>query len=512
MTSFFELRRNTSLSIEQIAGLLNLSVETIAAYEGSSRVPKPREIQVLKGLGLAHRADPIIRVRESAFATVCSEQGVESEAALLYTRGITAVSRYLLRRPTKATGRRRFKAVDLFSGAGGITLGIANAGFETLLCADQNAACEMTHRRNFPAIPFARTKIEDLSGKDILRATGLARGELDLLIGGPPCQGFSIIGQRDIWDVRNGLFRDFLRIAGELRPKCVVIENVTGLATLRKGAVLAEIGKAFAIAGYHVDCAELLAAQYGVPQMRWRMFFIGWRFDQNKRGGFPLPTHGRRGVGDLVPNRTIHSGDQEGFVTIFEAIGDLPKIDAGHLCDLYTSKPISEFQRAMRAGAPESLANHYAPRLSKQNLLRIKRLKPGQDWRSLPREMLPEGMKRALLKDHTRRYRRMKWDGIARSIITRFRDPKSGEYTHPEQHRTISIREAARIQSFPDWFVFEGSYSDQYDQVGNAVPPLLARAVADEVVKLLHRPKNTQQAPVKTRYQIPTELFFEAAE
>jgi DNA (cytosine-5)-methyltransferase 1 len=293
----------------------------------------------------------------------------------------------------------------------------------------------------------------------------------------------------------------------------VVIENVTGLATLRKGVVMREIGKAFANAGYSVECAELLAAQYGVPQMRWRMFFIGWRLDQNKSGGFPLPTHGRAGIGDLVPNRTIHPKDSNEFVTIFDAIGDLPTIEAGQLGTAYTRKQKSEYQWAMRLGAPSELSNHYAAKLSKQNMARIRYLKPGQDWRSLPRELLPGGMRRALRKDHTRRYRRMKWDGVARSIITRFRDPKSGEYTHPEQHRTISIREAARIQSFPDWFVFEGSYSEQYDQVGNAVPPLLARAVALELAKLLRQPKNTRRQPVKTRYRIPDQLhFLEAAE
>jgi len=291
-----------------------------------------------------------------------------------------------------------------------------------------------------------------------------------------------------------------------------VIENVSGLATLNKGAVLREIGEACAEAGYAVDCAELLAAQYGVPQMRWRMFFIGWRIDLGKRGGFPMPTHGRRGIGDLVPNRTLRAEDVDGFVTIKEAIGDLTPIEAGESTTRYTRHPRSAFQIAMREGAPESLANHYAPRLSQQNMERLRVLKPGEDWRSLPCELLPAGMQRALRKDHTRRYRRMKWDGIARSIITRFRDPKSGEYIHPEQHRTISIREAARIQSFPDWFVFEGTISQQYDQVGNAVPPLLARAVGIEIRKMLGAVGTAKRQAVKSRYRIPDSLAIAAAE
>lgn len=419
---------------------------------------------------------------------------------------------YTLERPKKTRAKLRPKAIDLFSGAGGITLGLANAGFDVVFCSDHNAACALTHSRNFPHIPFRCTDIESLSGRDILRYAGIARGELDLLIGGPPCQGFSIIGQREVWDPRNGLFKQFLRIAEELQPRVVVIENVSGLATLNQGAVLNEIGQAFDEAGYDVDCAELLAAQYGVPQMRWRMFFIGWRRDQKKRGGFPQPTHGRRGIGDLVPNRTIAAADTKGFVTIAEAIKDLPAIEAGEQGKRYTHKARTAYQQAMREGAPDQLENHYAARLSRQNMERLRVLKPGQDWRSLPHELLPAGMQRALRKDHTRRYRRMQWDGIARSIITRFRDPKSGEYIHPDQDRTISIREAARLQSFPDWFVFEGTTSDQYDQVGNAVPPLLARAVAAELRAMLATDKETHRAPVKSRYRLSASLQLAAAE
>lgn len=408
----------------------------------------------------------------------------------------------------KAEARRRPSsptAVDLFSGAGGITLGLVNAGFNVVYCADLDEACEATHKRNFPSVPFERAAVEHIKGADILRATGLRPGDLDLLIGGPPCQGFSIIGQREIWDSRNGLFREFIRIAEELKPKCIVIENVTGLATLGAGRVLADIRDAFRKAGYNIDCAELLAAQYGVPQMRWRMFFIGWRLDQDKRGGFPQPTHGRLGIGDLVPNRTITPAECTGFVTIREAIGDLPMIEAGEVGTKYRRCARGSYQEAMREGAPSEVMNHYAPRLSPQNIARLRTLKPGQDWRDLPRRLLPPGMQRALRKDHTRRYSRMQWSGVARTIITRFRDPKSGEYTHPEQHRTISIREAARIQSFPDWFIFEGSYSQQYDQVGNAVPPLLAKAVGKELREMLRGRKTTAAERVKSRYVIPED-------
>lgn len=393
-------------------------------------------------------------------------------------------------------------AIDLFSGAGGITLGLQMAGFEMLACADLSNSCAQTHARNFPEVRFFHTDIAGVQGSALLRALGLRRGELDLLIGGPPCQGFSILGRREADDPRNGLFGDFIRVAASLQPKVVVIENVPGLATLGGGFLLRQIGRAFESAGYWIDCAELLAAQYGVPQMRWRMFFIAWRKDLGPMGGgFPRPTHGHHGIGDLVPNRTISPEDCAGFLTVADAISDLPPIESGAVCDRYDGVPDTVYQRAMRRGLRKELYNHYAPHLSERNLERIRYLKPGDDWRALPRHLLPLGMQRALRKDHTRRYRRMCWDGVARAIITRFRDPKSGEYIHPEQTRTISIREAARIQSFPDHFEFSGGYSDQYEQVGNAVPPLLAKAVVAEIRDVLSGAR-TEFLPVKSRYKI----------
>jgi DNA (cytosine-5)-methyltransferase 1 len=457
------------------------------------------------------------RVQPAPLEAYCAARGLDRDAfvehlvAEYLARDFDPeIEPYRLRRPLGALAP--LTAVDLFSGAGGITLGLANASFNVIFCADFDKACAATHQRNFPDIPFKAMDIGKLDGADIRKATGLRKGQLDLLIGGPPCQGYSIIGPRDDDDPRNFLFKQFLCIAKDLQPKCVVIENVSGLATLGKGAMLGQIGEAFTEIGYDVDCAELVAAQYGVPQLRWRMFFIGWRRDLNRRGGFPTPSHGRTSIGDLVPNRTLKPHETAGFLTVFDAIGDLPPIGSGERGHAYMTAPTTPFQRAMRAETDTTLHNHYAPKLSKKNLDRIEHLKPGDDWRSLPHHLLPAGMQRALRKDHTRRFRRMQWDGVARSIITRFRDPKSGEYIHPDQTRTISIREAARIQSFPDWFVFEGSNTEQYDQVGNAVPPLLAKSLGRELARMLTSKTAEKRPPVKSRYQIPAPSFLVAAE
>lgn len=416
---------------------------------------------------------------------------------------------YRILRPTElagaADGMRRHgrpTAIDLFSGAGGLTLGLLNAGWDVRACADASPACAATHYENMPFIPMHVGDIGSLTGTELLRMADLKPGTLDLLAGGPPCQGFSIMGQRERDDPRNGLFLDFMRLAAELRPKAVLIENVPGLATLASGAVLHAIARAFDEAGYDAECAELVAAQYGVPQMRWRMVFVGWRRGLKRHGGFPLPTHGTAGIGDLVPNRPLAAIHAEGFLSTREAIADLPVVDTGSMARAYRSAPACAYQEAMRDGCGFEVENHYAPRLAAVNLARITALEPGQDWRDLPHHLLPPGMQRALRKDHTRRYRRMTWEGVPRSVITRFRDPKSGEYTHPEQHRTITIREAARIQSFPDWFVFRGSRSDQYDQVGNAVPPLMARAVGAELLAVLRGAGDAAVMPTKSRYRL----------
>ncbi len=376
--------------------------------------------------------------------------------------------------------------IDLFCGAGGASLGLVEAGWDLRLAVDADPSCARTHAANLPG----RFMLGDLRGMDdraLMDAAGVVPGELDLLFAGPPCQGFSIIGSRVVWDERNNLYQEVLRLASQIRPRCVVIENVPGLATLARGAYLHAILEGLTARGYKAACAELLAAQYGAPQMRWRLIIIAWREDLGIPAGygFPRPTAGAAEIGELLPNCTIPAWQMKGFVTTAEAISDLPPVEAGEETSHYAGPPVGPFQEAMRAGLNGQLTNHYAARLSSANLARLRLIEPGQDWRDLPREMLPGSMQRALRKDHTRRYRRMTWEGVPRAVITRFRDPKSGEYTHPEQDRTITIREAARLQGFPDRFVFHGDRSSQYDQVGNAVPVPLAGAIACEVRRCL---------------------------
>src|SRR6266545_733591 len=422
------------------------------------------------------------------------------------------------RRATHATGRHpqregsdaarasrsRLSAIDLFSGAGGASLGLTGSGYDLRLAVEIHPEYGMTHAANLPG-QFLAADLRAVDADKVTCAADVGPGELDVMFAGPPCQGFSMIGSRVVWDERNNLFLEVLRLARDLRPRVVVIENVPGLLTLADGAYLRAILGGLQDSGYRAACAELLAAQYGAPQMRWRLVVVAWRDDLGipPGYGFPAPTHGDRGIGDLVSNRTVTTNDMRGFVTAYEAISDLPAVCAGSMVDRYTGRPVTPYQERMREGLGDELWNHYAARLSKANLARIAALKPGQDWRDLPFELLPPGMQRALRKDHTRRYRRMTWDGTPRAVITRFRDPKTGEYTHPEQDRTITIREAARLQGFPDCFVFHGDRSSQYEQVGNAVPVQLASAVADELLRCLNGQPGPQLREPFRRRPVP---------
>jgi DNA (cytosine-5)-methyltransferase 1 len=390
------------------------------------------------------------------------------------------------RRPKKRREAKKPTAVDLFSGAGGASLGLVQAGFDLRLAIDLDPVFGLTHEANLPG-HFMAADMRNVTAEQIMDRAGVEIGELDLLFAGPPCQGFSMLGSRVVWDKRNNLFKEVLKVAGCLKPRAIVIENVPGLVTLADGAYLRAILAGLGELGYTAACAELLAAQYGAPQMRWRLIIIAWRRDLDIPAGcgFPAPTIGAGAIGDLLPNCTIRPHETEGFTNTRDAIADLPALQAGQSADHYVGPPMSAYQIEMRAGLNGELHNHYAADLSAANLARLALLKPGQDWRDLPHDMLPPGMQRALRKDHTRRFRRMTWEGIPRSVVTRFRDPKTGEYTHPEQDRTISIREAARLQGFPDSFAFMGTRSSQYDQVGNAVPVHLARAIGAEVQRTL---------------------------
>jgi DNA (cytosine-5)-methyltransferase 1 len=359
---------------------------------------------------------------------------------------------------------------ELFCGAGGLSEGFHQAGFSILAANDFDAHAVETMRATHPTTRVIHGPIQDISAKDLLKNSGLKKGELDVLSGGPPCQAFSVYNhQRGMHDERSGLFREYLRVVEELNPKFIVMENVMGILSIEEGLAVKEIQTRLKKLGYDVEYRVLKAEEYGVPQERRRVFFVANRI--GAKFAWPSPTHGDQKVNPKL----------KPCVTVWDAIGDLPslKITEGSECCDYADAPKTDFQRSMRQGV-EKLYNHVAAYLSPINIERLEHIKPGGSWRDIPVRLLPAGMKKARRCDHTKRYGRLEKKGLASTILTKC-DPHWGAYFHPTQDRTLTVREAARIQSFPDSFQFAGPRAEQYRQVGNAVPPLLARVVAASV-------------------------------
>lgn len=357
-------------------------------------------------------------------------------------------------------------AIDLFCGAGGLSEGFRQAGFHVLAGNDTSKAAGTTYTATHNKAQFIHGSIQSISASDLMNAAGLSVGDLDVLIGGPPCQAYSINNhQRGIHDDRANLFREYLRMVEGIKPKWIVMENVTGIKSIDNGAVVATIEAEFARLGYRIEHSVLKAEEYGVPQERRRIFFIGTRTDSPII--FPKQTHGN----DLIP-----------VTTIWDAIGDLPPVENGEDPGIlkYASRPSGWFQRHIRKHSKQ-VVNHTAPKLGKINLERIMHIPQGGSWRDIPFELLPAGMQKAKRSDHTKRYGRMMPNGLSCTILTKC-DIHWGAYIHPLQNRAITVREAARLQSFPDWFVFKGSKTEQYVQVGNAVPPLLGCRVAETLL------------------------------
>jgi len=362
-------------------------------------------------------------------------------------------------------GGQSASCIDLFAGDGGLSEGFRLAGFHVLAANDFDTHCAATFRANNPSVPFFLQPIERLYPEDILRAARMRPGEVDCIIGGPPCQAFSVYNhQRGMHDERSGLFREYLRIVAGIMPRFVVMENVPGMSSVEGGRAIKEITSGLSSLGYTVENKILKAEEFGVPQERRRMFFVG---TLGPRFVWPQPTHG----GSLAP-----------FVTVEDAIGDLPELRNAEGVEesIHGQPALSSYQAFLRNASP-ALFNHVAPSLSKINLDRMCFIPPGGSWRDIPVELLPTGMKRARRCDHTKRYGRLHPDGLACTILTKC-DPHWGAFFHYSQDRSITVREAARLQSFPDSFRFCGPKVEQYRQVGNAVPVILAAAVAANVL------------------------------
>lgn len=385
-------------------------------------------------------------------------------------------------------------SLDLFAGAGGLSEGLGKAGFTSLYANEISPRYAQTYAANHPGTQVDSRDIRQVDARKIRNLLGLKRGELHLVAGGPPCQGFSINApKRSTEDSRNHLFREYLRFVTEFQPQTVMIENVPGMVSFEGGATLDAILESLKQLGYDADVRILYAPHYGIPQTRWRTIILGNRIGVDPMTLFPEPlcnapvrvNFTSQFAGKNLINLPL-SLELPSHVTVRDAIDDLPVLHNGELGEsvkVYRKPADNPYQHLMRVGS-SGVTCHEAARLSKINLERMSHIPPGGNWTDIPDALLPRGMRMARRSDHTKRYGRVAPDGLASTILTKC-DPHWGAYFHYEQDRAFTVREAARIQSFPDTYIFCGSRVEQYEQVGNAVPPLLGAAVGRAIAKVL---------------------------
>ena len=343
------------------------------------------------------------------------------------------------------------KHVDLFCGPGGFATGFEWAGFEPLLGIDIHRPSLETYARNHPDAKVLLADIREVHSDQVRELLGDA--DIDVVSAGVPCEGFSMANRNrtKFTDQRNFLFIEFLRIAEALKPRVLLVENVANLARHEKGVFAREIEMGMQSLGYETTSTILDASNYGVPQRRRRVMFVGVLPGLNFR--WPRATHG----GDGIP-----------LVTVGDAIlGDLPLLESAQASDRYKSEPQNGYQALMRKNASEILLNHEAPNHPRETIDRIANTEPGQPMYEKYRQRI-----------------RLDASTISPTVVSGGIRPQFA-YGHPTQARGLSIRERARLMSFPDEYEFLGGLTQGRVQTGDAVPPLLAKAVADEIAKCI---------------------------
>jgi DNA (cytosine-5)-methyltransferase 1 len=334
-------------------------------------------------------------------------------------------------------------------------------------------------------------------------------GPIDLIVGGPSCQTFSTAGRKNGWvrkgDTRNDLWRQMLDVVGTLRPKAFLLENVPGLVYWRQGQMGADILEGFHRLGYRVSMEILLAADYGVPQRRRRLFIVGVLGDDEFV--FPAKTHlggWRRDTLDLWERRRKEQGLLR-HIRTWEAIGDLPPaVPPGEAASRVEELHLTPFARRMYARG--ALTGHELLPIAPEHLKLIEHVPAGGTWRDIPRHLLPDRYRGMRRTDSTNLLGRLAPDLPAYTITTQFNNVTTGCYTHPYADRALTIREAARLQTFPDSYEFLGPAGSQCRQVGNAVPPLLAQVLVAAIARHILGDAAATIHPPPKRIRPATEL------
>ncbi len=360
--------------------------------------------------------------------------------------------------------RKKYTVVDLFCGAGGLSKGFLDAGFDVVIGVDFDAPSLKTFGENHGNAKAMKLDLFDHNNiNEIKKYLDSKKIKLDVLVGGPPCQGFSLAGKREEKDERNILYSAMVKTAEILKTKVVVLENVPGMLKLYNGKGAKRIIDDFYDLGYNMKTKILYAPDYGVPQIRKRVVFVGVKSGL-KEFEYPSPKY-----------------KPENYITCEEAISDLPSLENDNDYSLdkvrtYISEPKSKYQKEMRKNSTKVM-NHYPTKHAQKTIDNISKIPDGGDYKDLP---LEEAKKFKYHESLTR------YNSHKPSLTI---DTGHRTHFHYKYNRIPSVRENARLQSFPDDFIFYGSKQQQYKQVGNAVPPLLGKAIAEQVKEVLDSEK-----------------------
>lgn len=368
------------------------------------------------------------------------------------------------------------KAISLFCGAGGCSLGFKKAGYDIVFATDIDKTAVKTYKSNFPNTPCIQSDITELDFYSIAKEYNINSKNLDIVIGGPPCQGFSTAGLRFWDDPRNELLKSYINALSILKPKWFLMENVEGLLTSNKGKYIYEAAKAFIELGYRIRIEKIYAQEYGIPQRRKRVFIIGNRLGID----FHMPEPTVKIKGQIFRNSDI---------TLYHAINTLPSPNTNPNAIYTYENTANDLWEEQLRGDSKIITDHYIPNINELQLKRIKYLKPGDTMKNLPPELQHDSFKKRAnrrVMDGTPSEKR----GGSPSGLKRlyYNEPSltitgasTREFIHPIQDRPLTIRESARIQTFPDDFKFSGNSSQKIQQIGNAIPPYLARIFAEHI-------------------------------
>jgi len=364
----------------------------------------------------------------------------------------------------------KLKVIDLFCGVGGLSYGFAhNDAFEIVAANDVLPNMAKAYSLNHPSVKVYAEDIKDFNAQKIKKDLGIKAGEIDIIVGGPPCQAYSTVGKRLIDDPRGKLFQEYYRVLKEFDPKLFLFENVKGLLSMQGGELLETIVSLFKSLDYKVQFKVLNAADFGAPQLRERVVMIGSKL--NSKFQYPERTHK-----NSKEKKSLFEENLKPYLTLEEAISDLPFIKTGEESFEYAMEPRNNFQKYMRSNASEKLMDHNAPK-NNEKLVKIMELLPdGGTPEDLPENLRPtSGFKNT--------YCRLWWERPAPTITRNLSTPSSSRCIHPKAPRPLTTREGARIQCFPDSYQFYGSRSDRNLQIGNAVPTVLSIAISKAILE-----------------------------